>query len=40
MVVKLVVEYNEDIDEEKLSKIALFEHENEYVITQFLLSWV
>ena len=40
LVDKLVKECTENIDEVKIAGIALFEHENECVFTQFVLSWL
>ena len=38
---KLVEEYTENIDEVKISEMALFEHKKSvYVPTQFVLSWL
>ena len=42
LVDKLVEECTDNIDQVKIAKMALFEHENEciYVLTQFVLSWL
>ena len=40
LVDKLVEECNENIDEAKLTEVALFEHVNECVCSYIVLSWV